>query len=345
VFAKVDRGIVAEALPEESRSPPTFAGIAAKDKAAARLVLLKKAVAPQCRPGASLGELNSAAHAQTGFKEVGVTEGDEPRRFRVKLARPVFETTVMDVRAQNHEQAIEMATRAATSVPDAEWVGTFEPENYGYSIEIVLDSRDVEAETSGEELDEDPMDISFAAEDTRYVVLQADVAVGEGELPLPPWIKRESALLIRDVVADWVVLLEESANQLVAARQLQDEIDHETIDDDPTPPTEGSEVIAQIRVRTRDTTDAGKAESEQPGAEHAPVVSLSEHRARRRGNDQYPAIRAYRVTIKVLEGGITGFSFNGVELSAENIGDVTDDVQFIADCLRDDRSDFLGDQS
>jgi len=128
----------------------------------------------------------------------------------------------MDVQAESHEAAVEMGIRAAASVPDAEWRGSFEPGIYTYSVECVLDSREAEADTV--DASDDPLDLSFADEDTRYLVLQADVATGEGDLPEQPWIKREKSLLIRDLVCDWAASLEEFADQLIAARRLREEI-------------------------------------------------------------------------------------------------------------------------
>jgi hypothetical protein len=37
---------------------------------------------------------------------------------------------------------------------------------------------------------DDPLDLSFAEEDTRYLILQADVATGEGDLPEQPLAKK-----------------------------------------------------------------------------------------------------------------------------------------------------------
>jgi hypothetical protein len=94
----------------------------------------------------------------------------------------------MDVQAESHEAAVEMGIRAAASVPDAEWIGSFEPANYAYSIECVLDSREVDADTA--DGGDDPLDLSFAEEDSRYLILQADVATGEGDLPEQPLAKK-----------------------------------------------------------------------------------------------------------------------------------------------------------
>jgi hypothetical protein len=143
-------------------------------------------------------------------------------------------------------------------------------------------------------------------------------------------------------VCDWAALLEESADQLIAARRLREEIDDEADEDRRVSLAEDVQEGISVSAQPLPGTDVAKAETDQPSAQARPVINLSEHRARRRGNDQYPVTRQYSVNMEIREGGIIGFSFDGVGLSVENIDQVRDDLQFVADRLRDDRSDFLG---
>lgn len=145
----------------------------------------------------------------------------------------------------------------------------------------------------------------------------------------------ESELLLSDVLGDWIDDLEElrhapSATLRLAKREIGDDAKREA-----RMPTQAGTRPRSPKVRA----PTHSARDNQPSAN---VVSIAAHPVAQRR--QFAVERGFGVDIECRKGGIIGFSFVGIRLSEENIDKVADDVQFVADCLRKDRSTFLGDE-
>lgn len=118
------------------------------------------------------------------------------RDFEVRVARPVIQYATVTVRAESEEVALAAASAAAVHVPDCDWEGSFDSEDYeAHAIGIV-------------DRDEDGLDSEEAQLRPKYLLLLADLDVGEGELFLQPWIRRKSPLLVADVCIDWTAHIE-----------------------------------------------------------------------------------------------------------------------------------------
>lgn len=122
---------------------------------------------------------------------------DNSKRYWVRLVRPVFEKTTVEVAAASEEDAVTKALEAVATIPDTSWAGTFEADNYGIDATEVVADSDLSAGESGEDV------LARGDEDIRYLPLVADINSGEGMLQMQPWLLECNALMFADVLGDW----------------------------------------------------------------------------------------------------------------------------------------------
>ena len=116
----------------------------------------------------------------------------EKKRFRVRLVRPVFQYVDVEVEAGERSEAISAALAGAETVPDADWRGSFDPDEYGVDAVAVGDAADI---------DEDIF--TSIAKGKKYLLLKANTETGEGEVLYQPWIADISDLMVADLSSDW----------------------------------------------------------------------------------------------------------------------------------------------
>ena len=116
------------------------------------------------------------------------------KRYLVRLVRPVFQVAVVEVEANDENEAMFDALHQADTVPEELWFGDFDQANYGYDAQYVE-----EAEESGE----DNYIFTGIDEDRRYLLLCANTNTGEGELLPQPWVNEISDLMVADLCMDW----------------------------------------------------------------------------------------------------------------------------------------------
>lgn len=118
----------------------------------------------------------------------------ETKKYRVRLARPVFEVTVVEVEAGGPEEAVLEALCQADGVPESAWEGEFDPESYFYDVQFLQEvTADAEEDSLGRGLDED----------RKYLLLRGDIDAGEGAVPFQPWLTDISDLMVADLCSDW----------------------------------------------------------------------------------------------------------------------------------------------
>ena len=137
-----------------------------------------------------------------------------PNRFTVRIVRPVFESVVVEVEADCEEEAIASALGQADSIPDEDWSGVFESENYFYDAQCIdiIHGCDGKEQRSAEDESENEYDPLAPNEYRRYLLLKANTFTGEGEVLYQPWLEEVDDLMLADVCMDW-------ANQLDEARK------------------------------------------------------------------------------------------------------------------------------
>ena len=131
--------------------------------------------------------------------------------FVVKIMRPIFQTAVVLIEASDEKQAVARAFRLARRLREDEWEGGFDRQNYGISLQHVLNVTDALHERGLGQTEYG--EVSLAAElaswdDTRYLVLKADIDSGEGETHAQHWLRKCSDMMLADLAMDWRVQLE-----------------------------------------------------------------------------------------------------------------------------------------
>lgn len=121
----------------------------------------------------------------------------DSKRYWVRLVRPVFEKTTVEVAADSEEDAVTKALEAVATIPDASWDGTFEADNYGIDATQVVAASDLSEGESVEEV------LTRGDEDIRYLPLVADINSGESALQMQPWLLECGQLMLADIVGDW----------------------------------------------------------------------------------------------------------------------------------------------
>jgi len=125
-------------------------------------------------------------------------------RYRVRLARPVFQVVLLDVEAEGRHEAVVKALSHAGRIPEEEWSGAFDPENYFYDAQSVQ-----EMEEPGDDEDDDSAAYAHAVDRyTKYLLLKADTFSGDGEVLFEPWLSDLSVHMVGDLCADWAGDLE-----------------------------------------------------------------------------------------------------------------------------------------
>ena len=120
-------------------------------------------------------------------------------KYLIKLSKPAFKTTVVEVEADSEEAAALEGFLQAAVLPDDAWRAN-DMQDYILDIQMVL-------ETSEQSYLEDSEYIN-TSDDIYYLPLKADCSSGEGSVPLQPWLMEQDSLLLADVLQDWQITLD-----------------------------------------------------------------------------------------------------------------------------------------
>ncbi len=115
-------------------------------------------------------------------------------RFYVRLMRPVFQTAVLAIEANTEEDAALIALHRAPRIDERSWTGRFDRRYYTYDVQTLV-GDDIEGKASKGDLGPNS--------DFRYLLLKADLYVGEGKLLVQPWFAKQGDLMIADLARDW----------------------------------------------------------------------------------------------------------------------------------------------
>lgn len=134
--------------------------------------------------------------------------------YKVRIVRPVFQSVIVEVEAGSEEQAVAAALGQADTIPEEEWAGTFEPENYFYDAQCLEEDYDEEDPAFVEDedgvLDENLDNWCNPDEYCRYLLLKANIFSGDGEVVYQPWLEEVDDLMLADLCNDWSGQLEEA---------------------------------------------------------------------------------------------------------------------------------------
>lgn len=122
-------------------------------------------------------------------------------KYFVRVMRPVFQESVIEVDATNEEEAVMDALKKAALQPEQNWSGQFDDENYAQQIVEVVP----EDELKGSDVSDQDFDVTLK----RYALLEASTESGEGQVAPQPWMQEISGLMLADICGDWSDELEE----------------------------------------------------------------------------------------------------------------------------------------
>jgi hypothetical protein len=143
----------------------------------------------------------------------------------VRLCRVRFEIAIVEVKAEDEEAAMEKAL--SKHIPDAKWhLLPFDAEAYVPHVESCVSDHTIDA-NSAEPGDRE----EYLAElrsplydhDVRYMLLQADVADGEGRVLIDPWYPQHPGLRELDMISDWGSTLQDMHAKALANFEASDE--------------------------------------------------------------------------------------------------------------------------
>ena len=133
----------------------------------------------------------------------------------VRVCRPRFEVAVLEIEADDDEQAQDIAIREATELPRERWhLLPFNGEHYQPHVETCHSEHTIDANAADEEGVREAYveelkspEAGEAIEDIRYLLLFADVWSGEGRVVFEPWFRfcvDEPELIEHDLAGDWM---------------------------------------------------------------------------------------------------------------------------------------------
>ena len=120
-------------------------------------------------------------------------------KYLIKLSKPAFKTTVVEVEAESEEAAALEGFLRAAVLPDDAWRAN-KAQDYILDIQLVLQTS--------EQSYVDDSDYINDIDDIHYLPLKADSSTGEGSVPLQPWMMERDSLLLADVLRDWQLALD-----------------------------------------------------------------------------------------------------------------------------------------
>lgn len=135
----------------------------------------------------------------------------------VRLCRPRFDVVVLEIGAEDDEDAMVMALEKAETVPDSEWqLQGFDEKSYHPHVESCHSDHTIDANVG-----DDPeakaeyvkkLQSPEPTECTRYILLLGDTETGEGKVVYEPWFHPEDPqLLEHDIAGDWIESLQDAA--------------------------------------------------------------------------------------------------------------------------------------
>lgn len=113
------------------------------------------------------------------------------------LARPLIQTTVVEVSGSDEKDAEKKARAKARRLPADAWHGTFKKHDYGLDAVVVLSEDELEERESPYQV------IRRLSSSFQYLLLKADQEEGYGTLLLEPWLANEHPIHVADLLSDW----------------------------------------------------------------------------------------------------------------------------------------------
>lgn len=132
----------------------------------------------------------------------------DKQRHYVRVCRPRFEVTIVEIDEENSDYAKIRAAVIASNLPSKAWkLLPFDAERYFPHVEECATEADMDAAAFGDESKEQLIARFRDVRENRamaYLLLMADLESGEGDLIAEPWCDcTDPGALELDVANDW----------------------------------------------------------------------------------------------------------------------------------------------
>ena len=116
----------------------------------------------------------------------------EPRNYLVRGVRPVFQAACIEVEARSQEEAMAHALASAAHIPEAQWTGRNDPEDYYFAVNCVHTGQTPEGHP-------------FSLLDfPRYTVVSTNpLPQLEAYAVLDPWMDQAPPILAASLLSEW----------------------------------------------------------------------------------------------------------------------------------------------
>lgn len=128
-------------------------------------------------------------------------------KYYVRVARLRVETAIVEVDAENDDDAQHQAIQQATHLPTTFWATElFDAGDYSPHVETMVTGADFDPPI---ELNADQGWALLADTETRYLLLKASSDEDQGHVVLQPWFDVDQPdLLVSDLTRDWIASLQ-----------------------------------------------------------------------------------------------------------------------------------------
>jgi hypothetical protein len=120
-------------------------------------------------------------------------ESSETRNYLVRAVRPMFQAACIEVEARDRADAIDRALSCAARIPEDQWTGRNDPEDYFFDVHCVH---------SGQTAEGHPFSL---LDFPRYTVVSTNpYPAVKAYAVLDPWIKKAGPILTSSLLSDWI---------------------------------------------------------------------------------------------------------------------------------------------
>ena len=136
----------------------------------------------------------------------------EPRNYLVRAVRPVFQAACIEIKARDREDAIERALSRAAHIPEEQWTGKNDPDDYFFDVHCVHSGLTAEGHP-------------FSLLDfPRYTVVSTNpLPPVEAYAVLDPWMEKAAPILAASLLSEWIDQL--SSTQAAIYEDAEDEFE------------------------------------------------------------------------------------------------------------------------
>lgn len=129
-------------------------------------------------------------------------------KYFVRLVRPRFETQLTVVEADDEEDAHVQAMAQSFS-RERDWrLVEFSFTDYRCHVEECVSEEDIKLDETTKKEVRARLSSTASPDENKYLLMQANVGTGHGEIVLQPWFVQEDNLMAHDLCLDWASEIE-----------------------------------------------------------------------------------------------------------------------------------------